>query len=138
MTLILDTGPLVTAADRRDPRNHATTTFLSAVDERMVLPAPISAEVDYLLASRIGPIAQQRFLADLASGAFDVECLEPADYALIVEYNRRYAGLNLGLADLSVVALAYRYRTRRIVTFDGRHFRAIEPAQGGTFELLPA
>lgn len=138
MTLILDTGPLITAADRRDPRNRATAAFFDGVDERMILPAPISAEVDYLLGSRIGPRAQERFLADLAAGAFDIACLEPDDYSLILEYNRRYAALHLGLSDLSVVALAYRHRTRRIVSFDARHFRAIEPAQGGAFELLPA
>ena len=45
--------------------------------------------------------------------------------------------LNLGLADLSVAVLASRLGTRRILTFDQRHFRAVRPIQGGTFTLLP-
>jgi len=46
--------------------------------------------------------------------------------------------LRLGLADLSVVVLARKLKTRRILTFDQRRFRAIRPLQGGSFTLLPA
>jgi len=47
------------------------------------------------------------------------------------------ADLRLGLADLSVVVLAARLDTLRILTFDYRHFRAVRPLQGGSFVLLP-
>ena len=49
----------------------------------------------------------------------------------------RYADLDVGLADLSVVILAHRFRTTRVVTFDERHFRAIQPLGDGSFILLP-
>jgi hypothetical protein len=42
-----------------------------------------------------------------------------------------------GLADLSVVILAHRFRTRRLLTFDERDFRAVTPLSGGSFTLLP-
>ncbi|MGH2355036.1 MAG: hypothetical protein ACRDI2_09890 [Chloroflexota bacterium] len=42
------------------------------------------------------------------------------------------------LADASLVVLARRYRTRRILTFDQRAFRAVEPLHGGAFTILPA
>ena len=54
------------------------------------------------------------------------------------EFDRRYVDLNLGLADLSVAVIAQRLGTRRILTFDERHFRAVRPLQGGVFTLLPA
>lgn len=54
-----------------------------------------------------------------------------------LEVDRRYSGLDLGLADASLVVLAERYRTRRLLTFDERHFRAVAPLQGGSFTLLP-
>lgn len=41
------------------------------------------------------------------------------------------------LDDADAVVLAARLRTRRILTFDERHFRAVRPLQGGLFELLP-
>jgi predicted nucleic acid-binding protein len=54
-----------------------------------------------------------------------------------VELDRRYADLDLGLADLSIAVLARKLATRRILTFE-RHFRAVRPLQGGAFTLLPA
>jgi len=44
----------------------------------------------------------------------------------------------MGLADLSVIVLAARYRTRRILTFDERDFRRVRPLDGDSFVLLPA
>ena len=41
------------------------------------------------------------------------------------------------LADCAAVVLARRFRTRRLLTLDERHFRAVAPLQGGSFELLP-
>jgi len=55
----------------------------------------------------------------------------------VLMLNERYADMNVGLADLSVVVLAARYHTTRILTFDQRHFRRIQPIQGGAFPLLP-
>jgi hypothetical protein len=49
-----------------------------------------------------------------------------------------YGDLNLGLADGAVVATAERLKTRRILTVDERHFRAVRAADGKPFTLLPA
>ena len=40
--------------------------------------------------------------------------------------------------DLSVAVVAQKLGTRRILTFDERHFRVVRPLQGGVFELLPS
>ena len=137
MTLILDAGPLVAMADRRDPRQAEVEQLLGAEDGALVIPAPVSAEIDHLLGSRVGREARRAFLGDLAEGRFRVECLEPPEYATVVELARRYADLDVGLADLSVVVLASRFGTARIATFDERHFRALRPIAGGAFTLLP-
>jgi uncharacterized protein len=50
----------------------------------------------------------------------------------------RYGDMKLGFADLSVVVLSRNLGTRRILTFDQRHFGATGPLQGGSFTLLPA
>ncbi|HVC78911.1 MAG TPA: hypothetical protein VNL35_00225 [Chloroflexota bacterium] len=50
----------------------------------------------------------------------------------------RYRDLRLGLSDASLAILAYRYQTRRILTFDERAFRPVTPLQGGSFLILPA
>lgn len=71
-------------------------------------------------------------------GSFSVEGLTLEEHGLALTLHDRYASLDLGLADLSVVVLAQRYRTRRLLTFDERDFRPITPLQGGAFILLPA
>jgi predicted nucleic acid-binding protein len=104
----------------------------------LILPAPITAEVDYLVRQRGGTHAGRRFLEDLAAGRFSVESLTVAEHQLALEIHERYADLNLGLADLSVLVLANRYDTHRLLTFDERDFRVVRAVDGGAFTLLPA
>ena len=138
MTLIVDAAPLVALADRRDPLRAAVRDVLVTEPGKLIIPAPVTAEVDYLLGRRIGRAARLAFLNDLASGRFVVQCLELDEYSTVAELEGRYADLDLGLADAAVVVLAARFDTRRLLTFDNRHFRAVRPLQGGAFELLPA
>ena len=137
MTLIVDAAPLIALNDRDDPDRGRIETLLRTYPGDVIVPAPVTAEVDYFLSTRFPPAAARAFLSDLATGNLHVGCLEPEDYATVLALHDRYGSLRPGLADLSIVVLAERYRTRRVVTFDHRHFRAIEPLQGGSFTLLP-
>lgn len=138
MTLILDAAPLVALADAREPRLEALLKIRDEEEGSLVLPAPVAAEVDYLLGARFGEAAQRAFLSDLAAQRYDVACLEAGDYRTVAELDARYADLGLGLADCSILVLAERLGTRRLLSFDERHFRAVAPLQGGSFQLLPA
>lgn len=89
------------------------------------------------MGQRLGRAARRAFLTDLVAGRFRVVCLDEAEYELALRYDEQYADPDIGLADLSVVIMAQRFRTRRILTFDERHFRALRALDGGTFELLP-
>ena len=137
MTLILDAAPLVALADRQDPVGPRIETLLQQESGELIVPAPVTAEVDYLLGRRLGRRARLAFLDDLAAGRFTVGCLEADDHGIVADLERRYAALGVGLADLSVVVLAERWSTRRLLTFDDRHFRALRPLEGGQFTLLP-
>lgn len=139
MTLLLDTGPLVALADAADPRRAEILALLHAEPGALVVPAQVTAEVDYLLGRRFGDAARSAFLDDLAAGRFAVACLEREDYAAVAELESRYPGLGLGLADCALVVLAQRHGTTRILSFDERHLRAVAPLGGGdAFTLLPA
>jgi predicted nucleic acid-binding protein len=107
VTAIVDAAPLIALADALDPRLEAVRAALEAEQGELIVPAPVTAEVDYLLNSRVSRSSARQFWRDL------------------------------GLADLSVILLARRFRTTRILTFDARHFRAVTPLQGGAFTLLP-
>ncbi|MBS1888839.1 MAG: PIN domain-containing protein [Actinobacteria bacterium] len=138
MTLILDAAPLVASADSREPQLEALLRIRDEEEGPLVLPAPVAAEVDYLLGVRFGEAARRAFLSDLAAQRYEVACLEPGDYRAVADLDTRYADLGLGLADCAVIILAERYGTRRLLSFDERHFRAVAPLQGGSFTLLPA
>jgi uncharacterized protein len=138
VTLILDAAPLVALTDSTEPQREALLETLRAEPGSLIVPAPVTAEVDYLLGERFGSSARRAFLSDLAARRYDAEALEPEDYRVVQDIELRYADLDLGLADCSIVILAARHGTRRLFSFDERHFRTVEPLQGGTFELLPA
>lgn len=138
MTLLIDTGPLVSLADAGEPQRQVMLDLLQQETGPLIVSAPATAEVDYLLGTRFGSGARQAFLTDLASARFTVASLEIGDYSTVFDLERRYAALNLGLVDSSVIVLAARYRTRRVMTFDERHFRAVTPLDGGAFTILPA
>ncbi len=138
MTLVVDTAPLVALMDEVDPLRPAVRRVLRDEQGQLVLPAPITTEVDYLAGVRLGRSARRAFFADPADGKFRVACLEPPEYEALRQVDRQYADLDVGLADLSVMILAHRFRTDRILTFDQRHFRALRPLGGGSFVLLPS
>ena len=137
MTLILDAGPAVALVDRRDPLQSTVDLALRAEDGEIVVPGPVLGEIDYLLSRRLGRNARRLFLADVADRRFRVVCLEPMEYQALLDYDQRHADFVVGVADLSVVLLAWRFGTKRVMTFDERHFRALRPIDGGSFVLLP-
>lgn len=138
MTLVIDAAPLVALADEREPRRGEILELLRAERGRLFIPSPVTAEIDYLLGRRSGAPARRAFLEDLAARRYESPALDARDHETALELDRRYADLDLGLADLSVAVLAQKLGTRRILTFDQRHFRALRPLQGGAFTLLPA
>lgn len=138
MTLVIDAAPLVALADEREPWRADILELLKADRGSLFVPAQVTAEVDYLLGERFGSPARRAFLEDLAARRYESPGMDSRDYQAALELDGRYTDLKLGLADLSVAVLAQKLGTRRILTFDQRHFRAIRPLQGGTFTLLPA
>ncbi len=138
MTLILDAAPLVALADQDEPRRDAILRTLTSEPGTLIVPAPVTAEVDYLLGTRFGPAARRAFLEDLAARRYETDDLTSEDYSAILQIEARYADLELGLADCSLIVLAARHETIRLCTFDERHFRAVTPLSGGSYELLPA
>ena len=98
----------------------------------------VVAEADYLILKRLGIDVELSFLEDLAEGTYTVDALTAPEVAIARDVAARYRDLELGLADASLVVLANRWQTRRILTLDERAFRAVAPIQGGSFTLLPA
>lgn len=138
MSLLLDAGALYAQADRADPNHTAVTEILRSEREALITSALTVAEADYLILTRLGIQVELAFLEDLAEGTFQMECLTRAELTTALDVVRRHRDLAIGLADASLVVLAQRFRTRRMLTIDERAFRSVRPLQGGAFVLLPA
>ena len=96
-----------------------------------------AVEADHLILTRLGVDAELRFLEDL-TGAYLVDSLEADGIASARGVCKRFRDLEVGLADASIVVLCRKWNTRAVATFDERHFHALTPLQGGSFELFPA
>ena len=137
MALILDTGPLYAAIDRRD-RDHARCrALIEQSSERLVVPSPVLPELDYLVNERIGVGPMLAFLQDVEDGAFDVEDLVGTDYPRVRELMDTYADADLGFVDAAVIAVAERLEEPKVATLDRRHFSVVRPRHVDTLELLP-
>jgi len=133
--IVADTGALIALFDRSDRHHDALRRLYEENPDRWVLPWAILPEVDYLTAAHLGPRARDLWLADLASGGFNVEWGRAEDLTAAERICRRYKGLRIGLVDAVVLAVAERLRASAIATLDLKHFGAI--AIKGRPLLLP-
>jgi uncharacterized protein len=136
--IVADTGPLVAAADRRDAHHSACAEVLAAVDEPLIVPAPVVIEVCWLLARAGGAAVEAAFLQAIHRGEVTVEPLASSDYKRIAELVEAYGDLPLGMVDASVVAVAERLDVRTVMTLNRRDFTVVRPRHVVSFNLIPA
>lgn len=138
--VICDTGPLVAAAIVSDPDYRPRVDMFAGMHmarRPIVIPAPVVAEVGYLLGTRGNPRIEASFLTSLADGTFRVESLTDQDYRRAAELVEQYGDLPLGTTDAAVVAVAERLNVVEVATLDHRHFTVVRPNHVAALTLLP-
>jgi uncharacterized protein len=123
--------------DADDDHHAASLELLETHPGPLIVPTLVVTEVTYLLATRLGPEPEVRFLGDLAAGAFSVEPVAAGDWLRIAELVASYRDLPLGTVDASVVTTAERLGVHEIATVDRRHFSVVRPRHVAAFTLLP-
>jgi predicted nucleic acid-binding protein len=136
--IVLDTSGLLAFIDTDQNRHEDVKRSLEADPGPFLLSPFVAAEVDYLLLDRVGPVAELLFLSEVARGAYRLEGFGAEDVEQAAQVIGRYRDLRIGLADASLVVLAARAGTNRLLTLDERNFRAVRPLRGRSFTLLPA
>lgn len=136
--ILVDTSGLLAALDEDSRRHDAARAALSADLEEAVLSPFVLAELDYMLAARLGSRTQLEFLDQVAAGVYELAVFTNDDVRDARRVLDRYHDLGIGLTDASIVVLAERYDTDRILTLDERHFRALRTSAGRPLTLLPA
>lgn len=136
--IVADTSGLLALFNRREPTHQAVTAVVAAETEPMVVSPFVVAELDYLVATRIGVAAELSVLAELAGGGYHLPPSSADFLGQCAQVVDRYRDQQIGVADASVVVLAGHYRTRSILTLDRRRFGVLRPLDGGRFKLLPS
>lgn len=135
--MIVDTSALLAFFDTDEPDHAALSAVINETSEPLFVSPYVVAEVDYLVATRLGVKAETAVLRELAGGAWDLAAVDIADLKKIVSVIERYSDQAIGVADVSNVVLAERYQTTTIATLDRRHFDVLRPLDGGHFIVLP-
>lgn len=136
--ILLDTSGLLAAIDSSQRHHAACAVALKRAAPPFLLSPFVLAELDYLLARHVGTEAQAALLDEVVRGAYQLELFGAEDVKSAKDVLERYANLDIGLADASLVVLATRHGTRDVLTLDERHFRALRIGGRKRFRLLPA
>jgi uncharacterized protein len=135
--IVCDTSGLYAYFDANDPHHRAVSAAIEHDGGPFIVSPYVLAELDYFLAEHRGIEAELAALNELSSGAWEFPGLDAADLRRAEQLVAGYRDQRVGLADASLVLLADRYGTNRVLTRDHRHFRVLRTTQGDAFALLP-
>ena len=127
--MIVDTGVLFAAANRKDS-NHEASKGIVASNLRLIIPALVVAEAAYLIGETLGPAAETAFVRSISTDRYLVEGPTSGDLARAAILMAEYESLPLGATDATVVALAERHNDRDVATLDRRHFTVVVSSIG--------
>lgn len=135
--ILVDTGPLVAAANRNDTHHRVSVQALAAASPPRLVPGMVIAEVAYLLARDAGSSVEARFLRSFKTGFLALVSPTADDLSRAAELVEQYADLPLGTTDACVVALAERLNITELATLDQRHFNIVRPRHLQALTLIP-
>jgi predicted nucleic acid-binding protein len=135
--ILLATSGLLAALDSAQRAHVESAAALSAARPPRLLSPFVLAELDYLLAARVGEAARASLLGEVVRGVYRLEPFSAEDIQAARAVIGRYADLAISLADASITVIAARHGIQDVLTLDERHFRVLD-ANGKPFRLLPA
>ncbi len=136
--MIVDTSALLAYFNTREPDHGDVARVIDEhADGVLVISPYVVAELDYLVATRIGVDAELAVLRELSSGAWHLADFDAGNLERATAIIEKYRDQDIGLADASNVVLADQHRTTTILTLDRRHFEVLRPIGGGRFSILP-
>lgn len=137
MTIVADTSGLLAYFNSAEPLHQAVTELVA--DARRIVVSPyVIAELGYITGTRVGVDAAIAVIEELSSGAYELAAMDRGDLTAAASVMARFSDQPIGIADASLVVLAERVGTRRILTLDHRHFAVLRTNADEAFDLLPA
>ena len=136
--IVVDSSALFAALDESEPKHELVAAALAATRQPPVLSPFVLAELDYFVLRHLGVATELAFLAEVGRGSYELAGFDGEAVSSAHDVIDQYRDLRIGLADASIVVLAARYGTDRVLTLDERHFSALRTLDGKPFTLLPA
>ncbi len=136
-SIVVDTGIIYALADRGDAWHARSVRFLNKYQGTLIVPCSVIPEACYLLDTYLSQSAETSFVQSLFDRELLVDHFEQNDLARCSELIRKYADLNLGFVDASIVAVCERRGILSILTTDRKHFAIVRSKKGQAFQLLP-
>jgi uncharacterized protein len=135
--IIVDTGPLVAAADADDHDHDRCVEMFRTARQPWLVPQTVITEVCYMLERERGSQAESAFLRSFGRRELTLAELTVADTDRMAELVDTYADLRLGGVDASVVAIAERLNVATVATLNRRDFTVVRPRHVKSLTLIP-
>jgi len=135
--IIADTSGLLALFNEREPRHRDVAAIVATETAPLVVSPYVVAELDHLVATRIGRVAELAVLRELAGPGYALAGVDGGLLAAAAAVVERYGDQRIGVTDASIVVLAERLGTGRVLTLDHRHFTVLRTSKGRAFTVLP-
>lgn len=131
--VIIDTGPIVAFFDESDRYCIPFRNFLKDFRGRLSTTVAAVTEASYLL-DECKPV-QLDLIEWIKNGAIEIKEISNSDFSLIHKYMTKYQDTPMDFADASLVILANKLKTDKILTFDS-DFDVYRTVSGKKFNNL--
>ena len=127
-SILVDTGPLVALFDASEQAHNAVVQALANLTrtDRLFTSLAVVTEVTHLLDFSVRK--QLEFLQWVELGALTIEPITPQDFPALRTLMQRYTNLPMDFADATLVLLAERLGSQKILTLDRRDFTVYRTA----------
>ncbi|OKH36552.1 twitching motility protein PilT [[Phormidium ambiguum] IAM M-71] len=133
---VVDTGFIVALVNRADTM-HGNVTKVYLQQQQILLPQTVLTEVAYLVGREAGVATVVAFLRGLSASRFHLVALTDADLLRTAEILDEYSDSRVDFVDATVMSVAERFGSTKILTLDQRDFRLFRPRHCKSFEILP-
>jgi len=114
---LIDAGPIISLFDKSDRYHSAILAFMEGFEGNLITTWPVVTECMYML--RFSQKVQLNFLKWIERGALTLHQVEGSDLYRLMHLVEKYRDVPMDLADASLILVAEKLETDKIITIDG-------------------
>jgi len=115
-TILIDSGQLIALFDKSDAQHLSVLQFLKSFDGKLITTWSVLTEVSHMLDFNLN--VQLDFLKWVEMGGVEVYNIAQNDLSHIIEMMQKYTNVPMDLADATLMYVAHRENTKKILSID--------------------